>query len=65
MDDYGSDIVGMSLKGGDFLRSVVIVHTDLEVIGTANDPVLAGNESAGAHRDIGEFKGLDNRLTTT
>lgn len=64
MNDYSSDIVRMSFEGGDFLRSVVIVYTDLEIIGTANDPVLAGDESAGSHRDVGEFKGLDNSLAS-
>lgn len=62
MNNYGSDIVRMSFEGSDFLRGVVIVYTDLEIIRTANDPVFAGDESASSHRDIREFKSLDNGL---
>lgn len=64
MNNYGSDIVRMSFEGGDFLRGVVIVYADLEIIRTANDPVFAGDESASSHGNVGEFKSLDNSLTS-
>ena len=32
MDDNGTDVVRVSFEGGDFLRSVVVVDSDLEVI---------------------------------
>lgn len=34
----------------------------MEVVGSADDPVLAGDESTGADGDIGQLKGLDNLL---
>lgn len=64
MNDYGSNVVRMSFEEGDFFRGVVVVYSDLKIIRTANNPVFAGNESAGSHRDVGEFKSLDDSLVS-
>lgn len=52
----------MSFEGGDLFGGVVIVHTELEVIRTADNPVLPRNESTGADGDIGEFECFDDGL---
>ena len=52
----------MSFEGGDLFGGVVIVDTELEVIRTADNPVLPRNESTGTNGDIGEFEGFDDRL---
>jgi hypothetical protein len=44
----------------DLLRRVVVVDAELEIIGAADDPVLACNESSRSYRDIGEFKSFDD-----
>ena len=62
VDGDDTDIVGVSFEGGDFLGCVVVVDTDLKVVGTADDPVLASNESTSADGDVGEFEGLDDLL---
>ena len=62
MDDNSADIVRVSFEGGDFLRGIVIVDTDLKIIRTAHDPILAGDEPPCSHGDIGELESLDNRL---
>lgn len=62
MYDNGSDIVRMCFEGGDLLRGVVVVDSDLEIIGTADNPVLPRDETTGSNRDVGELKGLDDLL---
>lgn len=62
MDHYGPNVIWVRLKGCNLFGGIVIVHSDVEIVGTANDPILAGNESSGSHRNIGEFKSLDDRL---
>lgn len=57
-----SNVVGMSLEGCDLFRGIVVVDTELKVIRTANNPILAGNETTGSHGDIGELEGLNNGL---
>jgi hypothetical protein len=51
-------------EGGDLFGGIVVVDTELEVIRTANNPVLPRNESTGTNGDIGEFKRLDDGLWT-
>ena len=61
--DYdGTDVVGVGLEGGDLLGGIVVIDAELEVITTADDPVLAGNEAAGSDGDIGELESLDDGL---
>lgn len=62
VDTYRANVVRMRLEAGDLLGGVVVVDTKLEVIGAANDPVLARNEATGADGDIGELESLDNCL---
>lgn len=62
MNSNGADVVGMRLKGGDLFGRVVVVDSQLEVIGTAHNPVLSCDEATGANRDIGELEGLDDLL---
>ena len=59
----GSDVVGVGLEGGDLLGGVIVVDTELEVVGAADDPVLSGNEAAGSDRDIGQLEGFDDLLS--
>lgn len=55
-----SNIVRVSFERCDLLRCIVVVDAELEIVGAADDPVLAGNESSRSHRDIGKFKSFDN-----
>lgn len=59
----GADVVGMRLERGDLFGRVVVVDSHLEVIGTANNPVLPCDEPAGTNGDIGEFESLDDLLS--
>ena len=52
----------MRLERCDLLACVVVVDSQLEVIATANNPVLARNEAACSYGNIGEFEGLNDRL---
>ena len=52
----------MGFKGCDFLRSIVVVDSDLEVIRTADNPIFAGDESPRSYRYIGKLEGFDNCL---
>lgn len=62
MNNDGSDIVRMSFEGGDLFGGIVIVNSQLEVIGAANNPVLTCNKTTSADRYICKLKGLDNCL---
>jgi len=62
VDDYGTNVVRVRLEGGDLLRGIVVVDTNGEVIGTADNPVLSCDEAAGANGDICKLKGLDDGL---
>ena len=62
MNDNGSDIVGMGLEGCDLFRGVVVVDTELEVVGAANNPVLARDKATGTDGKIGEFERLNSAL---
>ena len=57
-----ADVIGMRLERCDLLACVVVVDSQLEVIATANNPVLARNEAACSYGNIGEFEGLNDRL---
>lgn len=60
MDHDRTDIIWVSFEGRDLLGGVVVVDTELEVVRTANNPVLAGDETAGSYGDIGKLKSFDN-----
>lgn len=62
MHDNGADVVGVRLKGRNLLRGVVVVDSQLEVVGAADNPVLARNKAAGADGHIGQFECLDDGL---
>lgn len=62
MDNNGADIVRMGFEGGDLLRGVVIVNSNLEIIGSADDPILPGDEATCPYGDIGKFERFDDRL---
>ena len=62
MNDNSADVVRVSFERGDFLRGIVVVDADLEVIGTAHDPILAGDETPCSYGNIGELKGFNNGL---
>lgn len=59
----GTDVVWMCLKRDDFLGCVVVVDAEVEIIGAANDPVLARDEAPSAYRNICKLKGFDDCLT--
>jgi hypothetical protein len=60
VDGDRSNIVRVSFERCDLLRRVVVVDAELEIIGAADDPVLACNESSRSYRDIGKFKSFDD-----
>ncbi len=62
MDNNGADVVGVGFEGCDFFGGVVVVDAELEVVASADDPVFAGDEAAGADGDVGEFEGFDDLL---
>lgn len=49
----------MSFKGGYLFGGIIVVYAKLEVIRTADNPVLARNETTGSDRDIGDFESFD------
>lgn len=62
VDGNRTNVIGVCFERGDFFGSVIVVDTELEVIGAANNPVLPRNESTSADGDIGEFERFDDRL---
>ena len=54
-------VVWMGFEGNNFLVSIVIEDSELEIIGTRNEPVLAGDEADAADRYFCDLKGLDQR----
>lgn len=62
MHNDGPDVIWVCFKGGDLFRSVVVVDSQLKVVGPADDPILARNEAAGSDGDIGQFECLDGGL---
>lgn len=64
MDDDCSNVVRMSLKGGDFLGSIIVIDSNLKVIRPTDNPVFAGDEPASSHGYIGKLKGLDDCLAS-
>mgnify|MGYP002393499237 CR=1 FL=1 len=44
------------------LHGVVVVYADHVIVGPRDEPLLAGNEFAGANRVLGHLTGLDYRL---
>ena len=62
MHSDGANVVRMRFKRRNFLRGVVVVYSQLKIIGAANDPILSRNETSGSDGDICEFEGFDNRL---
>ena len=62
MNDDGANVVGVGFELGDLLGGVVVVDSDLEIVGPADNPVLASNETASSYGDIGQLEGFDNSL---
>lgn len=62
MNGNCADIVRVSFEAGDLLRCIVVVYSKLEVVGAADEEVLARDEATGSHRDIGYFEALDDLL---
>lgn len=62
MDDNRANVIGMGFERRNTFRCVVVIDSNLEVIGAADDPILAGNKTTGAYGNIGKLKGLDNLL---
>lgn len=62
MNGNRTDVVRVRFEGRDLFGGVVVVDTELEVIRTANNPVLPCDESTGADRDIGELECFDDGL---
>ena len=64
MDHDCSDVIRMRFKGGNLFGGIVVVHPDLKIVGTADNPILAGDEAPGSDGNIGEFERLDDYLRT-
>ena len=62
MNDDCANVIRVSLERCDLLRGVIVVYSQLEVIGAADNPVLARNETSSSNRDIGELECLDDCL---
>ena len=62
MDHYCSNVVWVGFERCYLLRGIVIVDPELEVIGSAYDPVLSGNKSTSSNRDICKLKSFYNTL---
>lgn len=62
VNDDGANVVGVGFELGDLLGGVVVVDSDLEIVGPADNPVLASNETASSYGDIGKLEGFDNGL---
>ena len=52
MNDNGAYVVRMGFKGGDSFRGIVIIDSDVEIIGAANNPILPRYEAACSNRDV-------------
>ena len=52
-------VVWMGFKGNNFLVSIVIEDSELEIIGTRNEPVLAGDEAYTSYRYLRDLERLD------
>ena len=62
MNHDTANVIRMRLKRCNLLRGIVVVDSQLKVVRTADNPVLARNESTRADGHIGQLKGFDNRL---
>lgn len=62
VNNNGSDIVWVCFEGGGLLGCVVVVDSHLEVITSADDPVLSSNEPTGADRYVCQLECLDDGL---
>lgn len=58
MHGYTSDIIAVRLERMNALQSVVIKHSDLHVIGTGDNPVLARDELRRSYRQIAHLERL-------
>ena len=57
-----TNIVRVCFEGCNLFGGVVVVDTELEVIWTADNPVLPRDESTGTDRDIGKLECFDDGL---
>ena len=62
MNDDGSNVVGMGFEGGNFLRGIVVVDSELEVIAPTDYPIFPSDESTSADRNVGKLERLNDRL---
>ncbi len=56
MDSQVSDEVIVFIDNFEFLRGVVVVNSDLRVVCTNHDPLLASHELGASHWSISHFK---------
>jgi hypothetical protein len=64
VDNDCTNVVGMGFELSDLFRRVVVIDSELEVVRSDNDPVLASDETTGADGNIGNFEGFDDGLPT-
>lgn len=62
VNDNGANVIRMSFEGGDFLGGIVVIDSYLEIVGAADDPILASNKAPRTDRDICKLERLDNSL---
>lgn len=62
MNGNGTDVIRVSFEGGNLLGGVIVIDAELEVVRTADNPVLARNESTGTNRNIGKLECFDDGL---
>lgn len=56
-----SDIIRVGLKLGNLFTGRDVVHSELEIVRTGNEPVLSGDIANTSDGDVGHFKSLDIR----
>lgn len=62
MNSNCSDVVRVRFELRNLFRGVVVVYSYLEVIGAADNPVFACDESTSADGDLCELESLDGLL---
>ena len=62
MYNNGANVIRVSFELSDLFGCVVVVDSDLEIIGPTDDPILASDEATSSYRDVGELEGFDDCL---
>ena len=64
VDNDSANVVGMRFEGCDFFGGIVVVDSNLKVVGATYYPVLARNETSGSDRNVCKLESLYYRLSS-